>query len=104
MKVAFLLTQDRGGPVDLTVGLANELAGRPDGPEITVLGPPSVSCAGEPWSLLRPVQVRSKIDARGFAAVAKVLEKVAPDIIHAQNPPAALLSALVSATTPPFPT
>jgi glycosyltransferase involved in cell wall biosynthesis len=100
MKVAFLLTQDRGGPVDLTMGLANELAGRRDGPEITVLGPPSVSCAGEPWSLLCPVQVRSKIDARGFAAVAKVLENLAPDIIHAQDRRAGLVSAVVGGKSP----
>lgn len=100
MKVVFLLTQDRGGPVDLTVGLANELAGRPNGPEIAVLGPPPVSCAGEPWSLLHPVQVRSKIDTRGFAAVAKILEKVAPDIIHAQDRRAGLVSAVVGGNSP----
>src|SRR5258708_35755287 len=100
MKVAFLLTQDRGGPVDLTVGLANELAGRPDGPEITVPGPPSVSCAGEPWSLLRLAQVRTKIHARGFAAVAKGLDKVAPDIIHAQQRRAALVFAFLVGKNP----
>ena len=32
MKIVFLLTQDRGGPVDLTVSLAEELSGRPAAP------------------------------------------------------------------------
>jgi glycosyltransferase involved in cell wall biosynthesis len=100
MRVAFLLTQDRGGPVDLTVELANELASRCDGPEIAVVGPPPAACAGRPWSLLHPLAVRSKIDARGFGAVAKVLRQLAPDIIHAQDRRAGLVSAVVAGHTP----
>src|SRR6266487_1738737 len=46
MRVAFVCTQDRGGPVDLTVALARELAGRPGGPEVAVAGPRPVTSAG----------------------------------------------------------
>ena len=101
MKVVFLLTQDRGGPVDLTVSLAQELAGRTDGPEVTVAGPVPVSGAGAPWSLLPQVHVRTKTDLRGFAAVAKLLDRLAPDIIHAQDRRAGLVAALVAGSRTP---
>jgi glycosyltransferase involved in cell wall biosynthesis len=101
MKVVFLLTQDRGGPVDLTVNLAQELAGRPSGPEITVVGPAPVSSAGQPWSLLRTTQVRSKTDLRGFAGVARLLGSLAPDIIHAQDRRAGLVASLVAGSRTP---
>jgi len=101
MKVVFLLTQDRGGPVDLTVNLAQELAGRPGGPEIMVVGPAPVSHAGQPWSLLRTTQVRSKTDLRGFAAVARLLRSLAPDIIHAQDRRAGLVASLVAPSKTP---
>jgi glycosyltransferase involved in cell wall biosynthesis len=100
MKVAFLLTQDRGGPVDLTVGLARELAGRPDGPEVAIVGPPPVSSAGQLSGLLHPVQVRSKIDARGFAAVSRLLEELAPDVIHAQDRRAGLVCTVIARNRP----
>lgn len=100
MKVAFLLTQDRGGPVDLTVGLAKELARRSDGPEIVLVGPPPASCPGEVWNVLRPVRVRSKIDARGYAAVLKVLNEFAPDVIHAQDRRAGLVCTVIGGNRP----
>ncbi len=96
MKVAFILTQDRGGPVDLTIGLARELAGRVPGPEVIVLGPPSLTEAGLPRSLLRQVEVRAKIDRSGYAAVSNCLDELAPDIIHAQDRRAGLVSAIVA--------
>jgi glycosyltransferase involved in cell wall biosynthesis len=101
MKVVFLLTQDRGGPVDLAVSLAQELAGRPGGPEVTVAGPAPVSSAGAAGSLLRQVHVRSKTDLRGFAAVARLLDRLAPDIIHAQDRRAGLVAALVAGSRTP---
>ena len=101
MKVVFVLTQDRGGPVDLTVGLAQELAGRPGGPEVIILGPPPVSSAGQPWSLLRQVDVQSKADLRGFTAVSGLLESLAPDIIHAQDRRAGLVSSLLAGSKTP---
>lgn len=100
MKVVLLLTQDRGGPVDLAVGLASELARRPDGPEVVLLGPRPASGAGAVRSLLRPLQVQSKLDARGFRAVSSVLKELGPDIIHAQDRRAGLVSAVVGGNKP----
>ncbi len=101
MKVVFLLTQDRGGPADLTVSLARELSGRADGPRVTIVGPPAVSGAGLPEDLLQPVHVRSKSDLRGFVSVGALLERLAPDIIHAQDRRAGLVSALAARTKAP---
>lgn len=100
MKVAFLLTQDRGGPVDLAVGLASELARRAGGPDILLVGPRPASGAGKARGLLRPLTVRSKLDARGFGAAAKVLKEFRPDVIHAQDRRAGLICAVVGGNTP----
>ena len=96
MKVVFLLTQDRGGPADLTTSLAVELAGRANSPDVIILGPASVADAGLPRSLLLPVHVQSKADARGYSAVSDLLKELSPDIIHAQDRRAGLVSALVA--------
>jgi len=96
VRVAFLLTQDRGGPVDLTTSLATELAVRADGPEVVILGPGLAGGSGLPRTRLLPVQVRSKGDARGFSAVSRLLEQLAPDVIHAQDRRAGLVSVLMA--------
>lgn len=101
MKVVFLLTQDRGGPADLTVSLAAELTGRADGPEVTVVGPGSLSRAGLPYRLLAPAHVRAKTDLRGLAAVRATLAGLAPDIIHAQDRRAGLVSSLIAGPKTP---
>jgi glycosyltransferase involved in cell wall biosynthesis len=95
MRVAFLLTQDRGGPADLTTSLAVELAGRAEGLDVVVLGPVSVADAGMPRALLVPIQVLSKGDLRAFSAVSRLLKKWSPDIVHAQDRRSGLVSALV---------
>jgi glycosyltransferase involved in cell wall biosynthesis len=101
MRVVFLLTQDRGGPADLTVSLAHELAGRPGGPEVTILGPATAGGAGPPGGLVRPLQVRSKADLPALAAVSRSLRRLAPDIVHAQDRRAGLVSALLAGTRTP---
>jgi glycosyltransferase involved in cell wall biosynthesis len=101
MKVVILLTQDRGGPVDLAVSVAQELAGRTGGPQIIIVGPVPVSSAGQPQSLLHQAHVRSKRDFRGFRAVAKLLEDIAPDVIHAQDRRAGLVASLAAGTRKP---
>jgi glycosyltransferase involved in cell wall biosynthesis len=102
VKVVFLLTQDRGGPVDLTVSLAEELAGRPGGPEVTVVGPAPFTRAGPPpWDLLRTAHVRSKTDLGGIAAVGRLLQRLAPDLIHAQDRRAGLVACVVAARKTP---
>jgi glycosyltransferase involved in cell wall biosynthesis len=101
MRVVFLLTQDRGGPADLTTSLATELATRATGPEVMVLGPATVAGSGLPPALLRPVQVRSKTDVRGLSAVARLLAHLSPDVIHAQDRRAGLVSALAAGRKTP---
>jgi glycosyltransferase involved in cell wall biosynthesis len=101
MRVALVLTQDRGGPADLTVGLARELDDLPDGPQVLVLGPPSLlDRPGLPAHLLRPVTVGSKVDARGFAALSAALRQIRPDLIHAQDHRASMVSCLVAGRHP----
>ena len=90
MKIAFVLTQDRGGPVDLTVSLAKEFAGRPAGPEVVVIGPAPVTSAGAVGSMLRQTWVRSKTDHQGATELRRVLAAEAPDLVHAQDRRAAL--------------
>jgi glycosyltransferase involved in cell wall biosynthesis len=96
MKVAFVLTQDRGGPVDLTVSLAKEFAGRSAGPEVVVVGPAPVTSAGGVGSMLRPTWVRSKTDHRGGTELRRVLAAEAPDLVHAQDRRAALMVATIA--------
>jgi glycosyltransferase involved in cell wall biosynthesis len=101
MRVAFVLTQDRGGPVDLTVALARELTGRPGGPAVMIAGPEPVASAGEVTELLRPVRVRSKTDLLGGRELARILRGWAPDVVHAQDRRAALATATVGRTWAP---
>jgi glycosyltransferase involved in cell wall biosynthesis len=96
MKVAFVLTQDRGGPVDLTVSLAREFAGRSAGPEVVIVGPAPVTSAGAVDSMLRPTWVRSKTDHRGAMELRRVLAAEAPDLVHAQDRRAALMVATIA--------
>ncbi|HEY2550987.1 MAG TPA: glycosyltransferase family 4 protein [Streptosporangiaceae bacterium] len=100
MRVVLLLTQDLGGPVDLTVSVARELSGRPGGPDLTVVGPAPASLGGRPWSLLRPLHVRSKTDLSGVAAAGRLIRGLAPDIIHAQDRRAGLVASLMAGQTP----
>ena len=89
MRIAFVLTQTSGGPVDLTVSLAQELSGRPD-VDVVVVGPPPESSAGSVDDLLREVHVGSKTDVRGGRRLRSVLVDVAPDVVHAQDRRASL--------------
>lgn len=91
MKVALLLTQDRGGPVDLTVGLALELASRPNGPEVVVIGPEPVTSAGKLSDLLCRHEVHSKTDLAGALGTQRLLNQLRPDIVHGQDRRAALV-------------
>jgi glycosyltransferase involved in cell wall biosynthesis len=96
MRVAFVLTQDRGGPVDLTVALARDLAGRPGGPAVMIAGPEPVASAGDVAGLLRPVRLRSKTDVRGGWELRRILRRWAPDVVHAQDRRAALATITVA--------
>ena len=91
--VALLLTQDRGGPVDLTVALAREVAGRADAPRVVVIGPEPVSSAGSLGELHAPAEVSSKTDLGGRRRLLATLEHLAPDLVHAQDKRSGLLCA-----------
>jgi glycosyltransferase involved in cell wall biosynthesis len=91
--VALLLTQDRGGPVDLTVALAREVANRPGAPRVVVVGPDPVSSAGSLDELLVKAGMRSKTDLAGRRRLLATLEGLAPDLIHAQDKRSGLLCA-----------
>jgi glycosyltransferase involved in cell wall biosynthesis len=93
MKLAFVLTQDRGGPVDLTVALARELDGRPGGPEIRIFGPPPVTSAGDASDLLEYVHVTRKSDVVGGWRLRTLLREWQPDMVHAQDRRAGLVCA-----------
>jgi glycosyltransferase involved in cell wall biosynthesis len=101
VKVLFLLTQDRGGPVDLTAGLASELTRRPGGPQVTIAGPGLVCSAADARHLLRPLAIRSKADVRGMAAASRLLAELAPDVIHAQDRRAGLVACLLAGRRTP---
>jgi glycosyltransferase involved in cell wall biosynthesis len=101
MRAAFVLTQDRGGPADLTVGLARELDALPGGPEVMVFGPPTLlRRTGLPPHLLRPVSIGSKLDGRGFAELSGELRDADPDLVHAQDHRASMVSCLVAGRRP----
>ena len=93
MKVAFVLTQDRGGPVDLTVGLALELAGRSSGPDVVVIGPEPLTSAGELGPLLWPLHVRDTRDLPGGVRLRRALSRFGPEVVHAQDRRAGLFAA-----------
>ena len=95
MRVVLALTQAVGGPARVAAGLATVVPELPDAPEVIVLGPPTLSAAGLPPGMLRPIAVRSKLDARGFAAMRTELAELAPDVVHAQDHRAGLVCALV---------
>jgi len=94
--VVFVLTQSRGGPVDLTVGLAREIAGRVGGPEVRVIGPNLESSAGDVGDLLVPVTIASKGDTRGARELRRQVHEASPWIVHAQDRRAALFVASVA--------
>lgn len=96
MKVALVLTQDRAGPVDLTVALALEVAGRRAGPEVVIVGPEPVTSAGDASTLLRPVSVRSKGDLSGAIQLRRTLAEIAPDVVHAQDRRAGLMAVSIA--------
>jgi glycosyltransferase involved in cell wall biosynthesis len=102
MRVALVCTQDRGGPVDLTVALARELAGRPGGPEVAVAGPRPVTSAGKVDGLLRPVEVRSKTDLGGARELRRILRAFGPDLVHTQDRRAALVGATLARRCAPI--
>ncbi len=100
MRIVFVLTQDRGGPVDLTVSLAREIADRTDGHEVAVIGPPPVSSSGDVTDLVQDVRMRSKTDWRGAFGLESTLRRLDPDVVHAQDRRASLVVSTLARRWP----
>ncbi|CCH33207.1 glycosyltransferase family 4 protein [Actinosynnema sp. NPDC047251] len=92
MKVAYLLTQDRGGPVDVTVRLAATLAASGEA-EVRVFGPLPARGAELVADLHELVSVSSKGDLRAGRQAREALRDWQPDVVHAQDRRAGLVSA-----------
>jgi glycosyltransferase involved in cell wall biosynthesis len=91
-RIAFVLTQDRGGPADVTLALARALIASKRH-EIQVFGPPFA----QPAELLDGHFVETRIDKKENLSAARrmrsALRSWAPDIVHAQDRRAALVTA-----------
>ncbi len=83
--VVYVLSQQTGGPVDLTVGLAIELAGRVGGPRVTVIGPEPITSAGDLGELWQNFELPNKLDVGAGIALRAKLSALDPDVIHAQD-------------------
>lgn len=97
MRVVQLITQARGGPVDHAVDVAVELART--GHESHLVGPPGdhLTTAARGGAVTHAVEVRSKTDLRGTSAVAGVLDRVRPDVVHLQDRRAGLVGRALTA-------
>jgi glycosyltransferase involved in cell wall biosynthesis len=97
MRVGFVLTQSRGGPVDATVTLARALAGR-GVVEPVVLGPPPETSAGRLEDLWLDVRMTRKTDLPGARRIVGRSRQAGCDLLHAQDRRAILA---VSRLAPP---
>ena len=84
LRVAFLLTQDRGGPVDVTVRLARELVDS-DTAEVCVFGPRPARDADLIEGFHQPIQVSTKGSLRAARTARAALRAWCPDVVHAQD-------------------
>lgn len=92
LRVAYLLTQDRGGPVDITVRLAAELISS-GAAEVRLFGPVPARDAGLLAGHHETVEVGSKGSARAVRAARAALRAWRPDVVHAQDRRAGLVAA-----------
>jgi glycosyltransferase involved in cell wall biosynthesis len=92
LRIAYLLTQDRGGPVDLTVQLAAAVTARGTG-QVRLFGPQPARGAASVADLLEPVSVHTKSDVRGMARLRDAVLGWRPDVLHAQDRRAGLVAA-----------
>nr|WP_246304616.1 glycosyltransferase family 4 protein [Nocardioides thalensis] len=92
-----MITQARGGPVDHAVDVAVELART--GHESHLVGPPGdhLATAARGGVVTHSVEVRSKTDLGGARAVAAVVDRVRPDVVHLQDRRAGLVGRAVTA-------
>ncbi len=91
MRIAYLLTQDRGGPVDVTTRLVATLRER--GHDAVLFGPEPARGAVLVRGAHVPVTVGRKGDLRAARGVRAALRDFAPDLVHAQDRRAGLVLA-----------
>src|SRR5579875_2752053 len=94
MRIAALVTQPRGGPVDHAVDVACELAGR--GHDSHLIGPlgahaARLTGAGVQW---HEIAVASKADLRGAGELRGLLRRLRPDVLHCQDMRAGMVGRL----------
>ncbi|MFI7673849.1 glycosyltransferase family 4 protein [Actinophytocola sp. NPDC049390] len=92
MRVAYVLTQDRGGPVDATVTLAAAVLATGD-VDVRVFGPLPSRGAAPIAAHHTPVLVARKGDLRAARAARAAVRTWRPDVVHAQDRRAGLVSA-----------
>ncbi|MEV4054815.1 glycosyltransferase family 4 protein [Amycolatopsis sp. NPDC049688] len=90
-RIAFLLTQDRGGPVDVTVRLAATLAA--DGLDVRVFGPVPARGASTIDGLHEELVVSEKEDFAAAGRARAAIRAWRPDVVHAQDRRAGLVTA-----------
>ena len=91
-RIAYLLTQDRGGPVDVTTRLARAVADL-GGHTVGVFGPPPARDGDTLRDLHHPIDVPSKGDLRARGRARAALRRWRPTIVHAQDRRAGLVVA-----------
>lgn len=91
LRVAFVLTQDCGGPVDVTVALAVALVEA--GAEVRVFGPEPRRGAERIADRHERVLVARKGDVRAARRLRTAVRAWRPDLVHAQDRRAGLVTA-----------
>jgi glycosyltransferase involved in cell wall biosynthesis len=99
MRIAYLLTQDRGGPVDTTVGLAGALLATGEA-DVRVFGPVPSRGGTSIAAHHEPVLVARKGDLRAARAARAAVHAWRPDLVHAQDRRAGLVCARLRARYP----
>jgi glycosyltransferase involved in cell wall biosynthesis len=97
MRVLQLVTQTRGGPVDHATEVAAELAR--SGHESHLVGPAGdyLETAASHGVLTHVAEMQSKTDFGGAHAVADVIDRVWPDVVHLQDRRAGLVGRVLAA-------
>lgn len=96
MRIAQLITQDRGGPVDHAVDLARELAAL--GHESHLIGPagPYLDALSGSAVQTHATTMAHKLDLRGARELSRVVRRLRPDVLHCQDRRAGLVGRLVA--------
>jgi glycosyltransferase involved in cell wall biosynthesis len=92
LRIAYLLTQDRGGPVDVTVRLALTLIGTGE-VDVRVFGPVPARGADGLDGHHQEISVDSKGSLSAIRQTRAALRAWRPDVVHAQDRRAGLVSA-----------